>query len=213
MVRCISKPDILLNALIKCLNVDTGSYVSLMRESVFKRCFNTEMRSINEDINLNGVNNSKINVLEELKDKILLNNLFETLYPIKFLIVNDDTMKYDLLLGRQFFANASIKLIYVNGQYQFEPADSQMEDSNLIFSIDVVEESDKYDDILVNHDEHLSGQSKNKLLNLFKEVDNLQIDVIEDNYSAKVYLKNYSLFRYAPNRMSINEKNEMNIII
>jgi len=44
-------------------------------------------------------------------------------------------------------------------------------------------------------------------------VDNLNIEPIKDDYCAKVYLKDDSLFRYAPRRMSVNEKKEQDVII
>jgi len=42
-------------------------------------------------------------------------------------------------------------------------------------------------------------------------VDNLKTELVKDDFAAKVYLKDDSLFHYAPCRMSINEKKELNV--
>lgn len=54
---------------------------------------------------------------------------------------------------------------------------------------------------------------KKQIVEVFKAVDNLEIEMIKDDYYAKVYLKDDSFFRYAPRRMSINEKKELDNII
>lgn len=48
-------------------------------------------------------------------------------------------MNYDLLVGRQFFQNANLKLIYLNGSYKFEINKETEEFIHGIFNIDIVE--------------------------------------------------------------------------
>lgn len=134
-------------------------------------------------------------------------------FNIDFLVVGDDTMKFDLLLGRQFFQNSNITLIYHNGNYKFEKNKESEEFVYSIFNIDVIETPNICDKICENLDPEIPFALKNKLLETFKTVDNLKIEPIKDDYCAKVYLKDDSLFRYAPRRMSVNEKKELDVII
>lgn len=50
-------------------------------------------------------------------------------------------MENDVLLGRQFFAETKLKLIYQNGKYVFEDALSHIKDLNTILSLYAVNET------------------------------------------------------------------------
>jgi len=62
---------------------------------------------------------------------------------------------------------------------------------------------------LENLDKDLDYNTKSQLLQVFEEVDNLKIEPVEDNYVIRVHIKDSSLYRYAPRRMSIIEKTEL----
>lgn len=143
----------------------------------------------------------------------MIEGLINKWFDVNFLVVDDHTMRYDLLLGRQFFQNSNLKLIYQNGRYNFEINKESEEFIHTIFNIDIVEKRNKYDNILENLDQDMPYVAKEQLLDTFKKIDNMEIKTIEDNYCAKVYLKDESFFRYAPRRMSINEKKELDAII
>lgn len=79
-----------------------------------------------------------------------------------------------------------------------------------VLAMDVIEDSTKYKEVLKNLDNDLSYAHKEKLMNLFKEIEELKIN---DNYCARVFLKNESLFRYNLRRMSVQEKKEIDEIV
>lgn len=69
-----------------------------------------------------------------------------------FLVVEDCTMKYDLLLDRQFFQNANLKLIHHNSSYKFENNKKTEKFIYTIFNIDIVEKRNIYDEVCENLD-------------------------------------------------------------
>lgn len=50
-------------------------------------------------------------------------------------------------------------------------------------------------------------------MNSFKEIEELKIEPINDDYCARVVLKDKSLFRYNPRRMSVQERKEIDEIV
>lgn len=73
-------------------------------------------------------------------------------------------------------------------------------------------EKDKYDVVLENLGKDLSLKNKKCLLTTLRQVDDLDVQPIRDNYSIRVHLKDTFLFRYAPRRMSMSEKKELETI-
>lgn len=133
-------------------------------------------------------------------------------FDVELFIVDDKTMQYDLLLGRQFFVNSNIKLNYDQRGFSFEKEKHFEGDVYAILAIDV-EKSDKYDQIENNLDADVSYFARKKLVEVFKSVDTKEIEPIQDDYSVKLNIKDDSLFRFAPRRLSFTEKNELDAII
>jgi len=50
---------------------------------------------------------------------------------------------------------------------------------------------------------------KYQLINVFEQVENLNIPIMDDDYSVKVKLKDESTFAYSPRRFAYNEKLQM----
>lgn len=192
--------------------IDTGSYVNLMRESIYKKHYsNKKLFHVSDNIKLQGVNNSVIKILGKGCDQIKLKRV-SNWFDLDFLVVGDGTMKFDCWEDN-FFQNSNITLIYHNGNYKFEKNKESEEFVHSIFNIDVIETLNIRDKICENLNPEIPFALKNKLLETFKTVDNFKIEPIKDDYCAKVYLKDDSLFRFASRRMSVNEKKELDVII
>jgi len=106
-----------------------------------------------------------------------------------------------MLLGRDFFRRANIRLVYQNSTFEFEYSSSPDKEINTIFSINVIKERNKWDVVCKSLDKDLDYNTKSQLLQVFEEVDNLRIKPVEDNYAIRVYIKDSSLYRYAPRRI------------
>lgn len=122
-------------------------------------------------------------------------------------------MAYDVILGRQFFVNSKLKLIYSNGEFSFETTEADINNVESILAINAVEEKEKFDSVIENLDPKLNIVARKNLLNVLQELEAKEIAPINDDYCVRVHLKDTSLFRYAPKRLSFVEKIELDEII
>lgn len=122
--------------------IDTGSPVSLVIKSIYQKFFkDNKLLQKNDYPNLKGidnsaikvhgmifdqiclekgVNNSAIKVHGKIFDQICLEKLPSYWFDVSLLIVEDSTITFDVLLGRDFFYDSHICLIYENGNFNFE---------------------------------------------------------------------------------------------
>lgn len=148
-------------------------------------------------------------VLGRIYDQITFENNGGSWYDVTLLVVDDKTMSYDLLLGREFFDES--KLTYYQGNYHFENGKTKSKNIYDIFSINITEERKEFDE-LENLDD-LSWQERKGLLQVFESVEKRNIKPVTEEYYARVNLKDYSIFRYAPRRMPVSEKKELDEIV
>ncbi|XP_039303958.1 uncharacterized protein LOC120357509 [Solenopsis invicta] len=189
--------------------VDTGSPVSLIRESTYLGSFRSnKLLRVKENLNLKGVNNSVIEFCGKIHDQLCLEKLAGHWFDVALFVVKDSTIAFDILLGRDFFDQSNLRLCYHTGVFEFE---SQTPDKeiNYIFGINVTENKDRDDVILENLDPTLDSCTREKLLDVFHECDSSVVEPVRDDYCIRVHLKDSSFFRYAPRRMSVNERLEL----
>lgn len=126
--------------------IDTGSSVNLIKESAYHKFYkNTTLLRVRDDTNLRGVNGSAISVLGRIHDQIGFDELPNQWFDIILYVVDDVTMTYDMLLGREFFTESQIKLIYHNGRYSLEYINTSTNDIAKVLPIYAVETSDRFD--------------------------------------------------------------------
>lgn len=142
-----------------------------------------------------------------------MEDIKDSWFDISFLVVDDKTMRYDIIIGREFINNSNLKLIYSKGAFIFELVDNLAEIASDILTINAIEYKEPYDTVMENLDMSLSLQDCREVLSTFIEVDTLEIERVNDNYKIEVHLKDNSLFRYAPRRMSFAEREELQNII
>lgn len=186
----------------------------MIRDSVYKKHFlNKELFKVQNSTILRGVNNSVINIVGKINDQIVLDSLNDTWLDVVLLVVEDHTMNYDILLGREFFQDANIKLVYYKGAYSFEKNNENDDFICSIFVMEINEKRERYDGVMESLDKNLPLEYKNKIRELLKEIDELEIEPVNDGYCARVFLKDESLFWFNPRRMSVQERKELEEII
>lgn len=82
-----------------------------------------------------------------------------------------------------------------------------------ILNINVVETIDKYDTVAERAEHSLNPADKNKLLRVFRDVDNMAIEPTNDGYTVKVHLKNDIVFSHGSRRFSYSERLDLRKII
>lgn len=190
--------------------IDTGSPVSLIKKSVFDDNFGgMKLLKVRNNCDLKGINNTNIKICGKVHDQICLKEMSERWCDIEWLVVTDDTITFDMLLGRIFFNEAKIKFTYQNGKFAFEYPFREENAANFIFAIDAIETHERYDRAMSNVNEKLSYETRTQVIEIMREVDDSDIVPIRDDYKIRVHLKDPSYFRYAPRRMSLSEKREL----
>lgn len=193
-IRRLSNREVNIRAL-----VDTGSPVNLIKKSIYERLFNNrELFRVKNGTNYKGINESPVLIYGKIYDQIILDDVKDSWFDIVFLIVDDKTMRYDVILGREFLNTSNLKLTYCNNHFAFEYVNRYEEVPHDILTINAIEFREKYDVVLDNLDKDLSIQDRRDLLNTLKESDEMQVKKIDDDYCVSVYLKDHSFFRYAP---------------
>jgi len=99
-----------------CALVDTGSPISLVRKSIYEKFLGANKLQINANIHLKGINNLSIKIYGKICDQINLDKLGGYWFDVILLVVDDNTIAFDMLLERDFFRGANIRLVYQNGK-------------------------------------------------------------------------------------------------
>lgn len=190
--------------------VDTGSPVNLIRKSIYKTfCGHDRMFAVRKKLNLRGINNSAITIPEKIYEQIGLDKMNKKWFDVILYVVEDETMPYDVPVGRKFFVNAKIKLIYKNGEYLFEYPEEKMDEIDAILPIDAVVKKNKWEIVSERLDSELDWKDRQTLVRLLQEVDETVIEPVDDGYNVRINLKDESLFIFAPRRMSFSEKQKL----
>lgn len=100
---------------LECI-IDSGSPISFVKQSSLghiRNHFETTNLKSNEMLNLNyfGLNNSRLNVIGKIPSFVILN---KNEYNFELLIVADESMGYDAVLGRDFMHICKFKIIREN---------------------------------------------------------------------------------------------------
>lgn len=100
---------------LECL-IDSGSPISFVKQSSLghiRKIFETTNLKSNEMLNLNyfGLNNSRLNIIGKIPSFVIMN---KNEYNFELLIVTDESMGYDAVLGRDFMNICKFKIIREN---------------------------------------------------------------------------------------------------
>jgi len=132
--------------------------------------------------------------------------MFQIIYILRELyILRESLISCDLILGRDFIGKEKIAITCdtVNAE-----VDQKKTDSNLFMNLPLyVEDHDsqlkkQLSIIEIDYDTEI----RDYLTQLIIEIENTQFDVIDDDYSVKVHLRNDSVFAYVPKRFAHAER-------
>ncbi|XP_011699701.1 PREDICTED: uncharacterized protein K02A2.6-like, partial [Wasmannia auropunctata] len=187
--------------------VDAGSPVSLIRKSIYQKYFaSANLFRVGKYLNLKGINNSEIKVHGKIFDQICLEGNVSRWFDVTLLVVDDSTIAFDVLLGREFLINSKVKLIYQNGRFKFKCPAGKPEQVDFIFQIGIDDPRERCDVVMENLDGRIDGQTRERLADLLHKVEKLEMSPVVDNYQIRVHMRDPSLFRYAP--LLVEKRNE-----
>lgn len=187
--------------------LDTGSPVSFMRNSVFKRFFEIMSPSDNIVKNLRAVNGTLIEVGGSVGTRLSLLKLPDKVFTAKLHVLNGDKLSYDFILGSDFMRANRLK---IEIDYSRDSTEERMKLFSQIASVECAETA------LYEHDARISDMvvdfddaTKEKLLSIIEEVEKSDCESIKDEFVVSVNLKDESTFAYAPRRFAFYERNEL----
>ncbi|KAK2578069.1 hypothetical protein KPH14_012854 [Odynerus spinipes] len=119
--------------------IDTGSPVNLLKKSIYDKLYSVEeLLRVNDRLGYTGINSSPLITFGKVCDQIVLNLQENVWYDVTFLVVNDKTMKYDAIIGREFLNNSNLRLIYFKDSFSFEEGDRKTDWSSDVLIINAV---------------------------------------------------------------------------
>jgi len=150
------------------------------------------------------LNGTPIQIKNSVTTAIELELLPKTISNVTLHILENNTLSYDLILGKDFLTDNNISFTYTS---LGEDLINRVQLFSEIATINVVEPiSDKTVNILNDITIDFDSIVKQQLINVFEQVENMNIPLKDDDYAVKVRLKDESTFAYSPRRFAYNKK-------
>lgn len=199
----INKTSTVINAV-----VDTGSPISLIVESAVKRNLsNMQIEAWSNELSFKGVNESNVKILGAIQVEGKLGDMNDLEFTIKLLVVPDKTISYSV--GRDFLFENNLKLTVSYANILLSKLPDYHAEILSILNIDFDEGTDKYADIADNLDKDVSFVNRQKLVEMFREIESMSIEPCTIAQPVKVYLKNDTVFSFGSRRFSYTERTEL----
>lgn len=189
---------------------DTGSPVSLMPFETFTQFFDSS-ELIKNNSSFNAINGTPLDIVGSITASIKLDLLPQVITKITFLVMRASSSPSRLILGCDFLSLNDISvLININNKKLKERVQLFSE----IASIDVIDyPKDKISDVVSDINIDFDGSVKNQLTKVIKEISDLDVLPIKDDYSVSINLKDTTVFAYSPRRFAYKEKLQIREII
>jgi len=184
---------------------DTGSPVSFVKHDVFLKLI------LPYDKNLKQSNRKFVNIKRELFDifgvvsvKVMLENYREP-FQVELFVLKEFQISFDIIFGRDFIRKERFTITCVNKVIDTDRTES---DTNLFEALPLYVEDDdsRVEKILSDTVIDFESSVRDYLIKLISEIEETHFDVLDDEYSVKVYLKDDSTFAFAPRRFAHAER-------
>jgi len=184
---------------------DTGSPVSFVNYDVFLKLiqpYDKELRQSNRKfVNIKG---DPFNILGVVIVDVTLED-FEESFQVELFVLKEFRISYDIIFGRDFIGKQNLSISCVSKGLHMDHIEG---DVNLFKTLPLYAEDNSarvekiLKDIVIDYESSV----RDYLTNLINEIEETHYDVINDEYSVKVYLKDDSIFAYAPRRFAHTER-------
>ena len=200
-VNPFNNPNKVLYALL-----DTGSPVSFIRLSVFNKSFKNVTIRDSCDRSFQAANGKPIPILGLFSTNITLETLPDFSAEITLHIFNNDCLKTDLIIGRDFLDHHNITVVYSPEN----KCTNKLQLLSHVASADVVDEAPYAH--LNNMDIDFDNGIKHQLISTILEVENSETSLVQDDYHVKISLKDDSVFACGLRRFAFSERLELRAI-
>lgn len=191
--------------------LDTGSPISLISLKAFKKYFSNNQLIVPTNLSFKGINNMPIKILGLCNSIIKLELLPNFPAAIQVHVLEDNLSAADIIIGRDFTESHKITIVIKPSSRE---VNNRLQLFSEIASVDIIENiSDQKDNTLNNIAIDFDQSVKVKLIAVIKEVNNVQVPLLNDDYSVKINLKDKSIYAYAPRRFAWAERLQIRDII
>ncbi|KMQ82635.1 blastopia polyprotein, partial [Lasius niger] len=201
----VPEKELILMALL-----DTGSPVSFMKARIFDKFIKTNNIVLRKtDRILRNLSDQKLDVLGIISVKINFKVIEGKEFPVELHILKNDTFQGDIILGRKFFNENNLTLVY-------SPAKENAEEKVNLFTVLPLcvdeEQTNDLEQICKNNKVDFDTETKLKLEKLILEVNSQKVLPVDDDYKVEVNIKDPSVFAYAPRRFAMEERKQIRAI-
>jgi len=135
---------------------------------------------------------------------VTLGNFDET-FKVELFVLKEFQISYDIIFGRDFIGKEKFT---ITCESKGTGLDHIKSDVNLFKALPLYVEDDSsrlekiLNDIVIDYESSV----RDYLIQLISEIEETHFDIIDDEYSVKVQLKDDSIFAYAPRRFAHAER-------
>jgi len=195
----INGTDCTLSALI-----DTGSPISFVKSRIFNKYFpGRDLKLMRPSRKYKALNDEPVAIKGVIRTGIELTQLKNLLLTINLHVLEDCSIVNDIIIGRDFLETQQITVVYNPRGKTAKINCKSLEPWLQVLAGSLDGPPDHtYDDLEIDYD----SKTKTKLRDLLKQIENMSVKKIDDDYFVEVRLKDESIYAYAPRRFAHAEK-------
>jgi len=184
--------------------IDTGSPVSFISLKNFSKMFKLKIDSLDPvDRKFNALPKTPINVLGKIKSRIEFREFPDRVFDITLHVVKSDFSDLDLIIGCDFIEQHELTLIFRPSKVS---SDTFMQP---LLQMDVYFTNISIKSIIDDCEIDFDKNEKQRLKEIIIECSQVDVSVVDDDYSVSVNLKDNSTYAYAPRKFALKEREQI----
>lgn len=188
--------------------IDTGSPVLFVKRShVEKLVLPAGVHIMPVTRRFRNLSNESLRVMGVVNTVVAVDLLGNRKFEVSLHVIDDTLYDTDIILGRDFLENGKLTFIY---KYRPRSDTDSLAAVDLLqfLPVNAVEEpaNNNIEEILEQVEIDFDQSVKTELRNVVVDVCNSNVSQVDDGYTVKVYLKDESIYAYAPRRFAYAER-------
>jgi len=184
--------------------IDTGSPVSFLSQSAFKKYFESGSVLLKKsDQIFRGLGNCYIPTIGSFISQITLEVFPEFTLNVTLYVLKKKEFSADFIFGRDFLSEHDI---WVKIKSEKDKTAATVELFKEIATVEVIDTSDNFQNCLTNLEIDFDITVKNKLISILSDIESSTIEPIDDNFNVQIKLKDDTVYAYAPRQFAWSKR-------
>jgi len=187
--------------------IDTGSPVSFIKASACEnhvKLANNVVETLFRKLRALGDND--LEIAGTIRLRFAIESLGDRLVETTFYILKENSLRSDVILGREFLDEHKLTLVYEPNEFKTMGNQQVNLFNELPICISEDIESQSLVKILAETETDFGNEVKQLLIETILEIENKKFSPIDDNYTVSVRIKDPSIYAYAPHRFAYAER-------